>query len=64
VPPIGVAHSEQNFAAGRFVAPQLGQVAGNGVAHSMQNLAPMRFSVPQFEQITRVSSPVRLPPLG
>jgi len=39
------------LAAGRFAAPQLGQVAANGLAHSMQNLAPMRFSVPQFEQI-------------
>jgi hypothetical protein len=53
-----VAHSEQNLAAGRFAAPQLGQVAANGVAHSMQNFAPTRFSVPQFEQITPVSSPV------
>jgi len=39
------------LAAGRFAAPQPGQVAANGLAHSMQNLAPMRFSVPQFEQI-------------
>jgi hypothetical protein len=66
-----VAHSEQNLAAGRFVALQLGQSAENGVAHSMQNLAPPRFSVPQFEQITRVSSPdpidvrwVRIPEHG
>ena len=59
-PASGVAHSEQNLAAGRFVAPQFGQVIPNGVAHSMQNLAPARFSVPQFEQITRafVSLPI------
>ena len=55
-PPSGVAHSEQNFAVGRFAAPQLGQTDANGVAHSMQNFAPARFSVPQFEQITPISS--------
>ena len=54
---MGVAHSEQNLAAGRLLAPQLGQVVANGLAHSMQNLAPARFSVPQFGQITPVSTP-------
>ena len=48
----GVAHSEQNFAAGPFVVPQFGQTTARGVAHSVQNFAPGRFSVPQFEQIT------------
>ena len=56
-PASGVAHSEQNLAAGRFVAPQFGQVSPNGVAHSMQNRAPGRFSVPQLEQITPVPPP-------
>lgn len=57
-PPISdVAHSEQNFAAGRFEAPHVGHAAGNGAAHSMQNLAPARFSVPQFEQITSIGLP-------
>ena len=59
-PASGVAHSEQNLAAARFVAPQLGQVMPNGVAHSMQNRAPTMFSVPQFEQITRASLPVSI----
>jgi hypothetical protein len=54
---IGVAHSEQNLAAGRLAAPQLGQTAAKGVAHSMQNRAPGRFSVPQLEQITPMPSP-------
>jgi len=54
---IDVAHSEQNFAAGRLAAPQLGQTMANGVAHSMQNRAPVRFSVPQFEQNTSVEIP-------
>ena len=48
---MGVAHSEQNLAAGRFVAPQLGHVDANGVAHSMQKRAPAWFSVPQLVQI-------------
>src|SRR5690349_1889876 len=48
----GVAHSEQNFAVGGLIVPQLGQPDASGVAHSEQNLAPMRFSVAQFGQIT------------
>jgi hypothetical protein len=51
---IGAAHSEQNLAAGRLVAPQLGQRAANGVAHSMQKRAPARFSVPHVVQITKL----------
>jgi hypothetical protein len=46
------------LAAGRFAAPQLGQVAANGIAHSMQNFAPTPFWVPQFEQTTPVTSPM------
>jgi len=49
----GVAHSEQNFAAGSFAVPHFGQTTANGVAHSVQNFAPGRFSVPQLLQITR-----------
>ena len=52
----GVAHSEQNFAPGRFALPQVGQDAGRGVAHSAQNLEPGRFSVPQFEQVTTLTA--------
>src|SRR4051794_27887796 len=51
-PASGVAHSEQNFAVGPLVVPQLGQAMASGVAHSVQNFAPGRFSVPQLLQIT------------
>jgi hypothetical protein len=47
-----VAHSEQNFAAGAFAVPHVGQTTASGVAHSVQNFAPGLFSVPQLLQIT------------
>ena len=51
----GVAHSEQNFADGGLIVPQLGQPPASGVAHSEQNFAPGRFSVAQVGQITGAS---------
>jgi hypothetical protein len=47
-----VAHSEQNFAFGWFVLPQVGHTCPSGVAHSMQKRAPVSFWVPQLGQIT------------
>ena len=46
----GVAHSPQNFARGRFSAPQRGQRCRSGAAHSIQNFAPSGFSDPQLRQ--------------
>ena len=59
-PPRPNAHSEQNFAPGGFVVPQLGQGAAIGLAHSVQNFAPGRFSVPQFEQTTPDGAPLAI----
>jgi hypothetical protein len=56
-----VAHSEQNLAAGGFVAPQFGHGAMSGVAHSMQKRALGWFWVPQVEQITRALAPAPRP---
>src|SRR5262245_32278257 len=50
-PASAVPHSMQNFAAGGFSVPQVGQVRVSALPHAMQNLAPAGFSVPQLLQI-------------
>src|SRR5688572_24657695 len=45
-----VPHAPQNFARGRFAAPQRWQRFVRGIPHSMQNLLPCGWSDPQREQ--------------